>query len=205
MLNNIGKYGCSCSLATKKLTLFVNTFFTIIILMFWIVGMVAWSEDQVTLSNAAWGHANYSYRQISGIGGIGGEQSIVTFYIELYAGLQGYYRITTSTGETQAYKSYHSYSDCNDTFCSSCQTAGQLGLGSLIISFFLTIPLVLMTIMRTFKDNSVLKFTSLLTSSIVWIFSVAAFSAYYNLCVMLLQVIIWKFIAVSVLLLPDGY
>ena len=184
MLDDIGHFGSRLSPPAKKLILYINTFLISLVLMLWIFGMVAWSENMTTLSNFSWGYANYKYEIIAGIGSFGaGEQSHTTIYQEVFAGLQGYYGIKTASGETTAFKAYVPYASCNDIFCNSCVTSGQLAVGLLVISFFISIVLILISFMRIYNDTSALKVTALLTTAVIWIFSVSSYSAFINLCV----------------------
>lgn len=184
MLDDIGNFGCGFSPSAKKLVLYTNVFFVVVIISFWIFGMVAWSENMTTLSNASWGYANFKYEIIAGIGSFGaGEQSHTTIYLEVFAGLQGYYGIKTATGEATTFKSYVPYASCSDVFCKSCVTPGQLALGLLVMSFFISVVLIIISVMRIYHDTPALKATALLTSMVVWIFSVASYSAFMSLCI----------------------
>ena len=82
ILDQIGEYGYSCKLPTKKLFIFINVFLSILIIMFWIIGMVAWTEEPSTLTNAAWGHANYNYNRISGTQAT--KYDVILYIISIY-------------------------------------------------------------------------------------------------------------------------
>ena len=147
----------------KKLTMAIVVMFTALSLILFIVAMAGWSTDANNLKSAAWAFSTSE----------GGKT---------YIGLQGFsIDVSTTIGSGTG---YFSYSDCPTgiTFCSGCQNGGRAALGLTLLSFFLTMGVFVLSLLRMFKDTSGTKICSVVFLFFIWLFAVAGWGAWNTQC-----------------------
>lgn len=158
-----GQFGCQAK-GLRIFTMIVSTFFAVLVTLLVIVALAGWSTDSSNLVKIAWAKADVTDTS-------GSTPTSTKFY-----GLQGWY--------DDSYKTFTGYGDdkCEGDFCSRCKTSGYAVLGLFITSFFLSIGVILCTVIRICKDSEQLKIAAIVLTFLVGIFLASGFASWNYSC-----------------------
>lgn len=83
--------------------------------------------------------------------------------------------------------SFQTYEGCTADYCSPCQKASSPALGLLLTSFFFTLIVTALTILRAVNEKAVFKLVNVVLSFLVVIFSISGFGNWNQICFLALQ------------------
>lgn len=147
----------------RKVVMGISLLFIALSLILFIVALAGWTTDPNNLKSAGWAFSSKS--------------DGATVYI----GLQGF---STGGGSTTSYFSYTDSTACtgDNSYCSSCQNGGRAALGLILLSFFLTMGVFILTFLRMFKDTTGTKICAVCFLFFIWLFAVSGWGSWNSQC-----------------------
>lgn len=175
----IGKIGLPFFKGTShKIAMGFCIAFSLLSLILYIVACAGWSTNGTNLQSASWAIVTETTNLSSG-------SVTVSISETVYFGLQQVYAVAnsgSSSGSTST-----TYSSCASaagapSYCSSCQTSGSAAFGLSLISLLMTLLLVPICFLRTFKDSAMFKIAGIFLTFLPLLFSIAAYGTFNQNC-----------------------